>query len=444
MSKPWRESLLLSLLLTAGAAHGAVAPVTVSIGHDSVALDGPWKFRVGDDPHWAEPGFDDSNWEDMDLSAPPDANDGDVGITPYTSGWDTKGHPRYQGYAWYRLRVTVTPPAGETLSLLGPWAVDSTYQVYVNGALLGGVGDFSASVPKAYGNHYPTHFALPSSLASGGNMLLAIRVWSGPWAVGAGGIHVAPAIGTQAAIDARYRLQWLTIFEGYVVDTIPALLFGLMALLVLCLWSFERSGPANPWLAAALLLSGMQRGNQAFFFWWQIETIQGFVLVILVLVSSLSLGAWMMAWRSWFSLERPAWFPKAICGLTLLLILSRFLGYLPALGMSLPHGLTLTAHYAGIWIRYAFILTLGWIAYAGIRLRGREALYTLPAMLAIAIVLFAAELSALHVPGIWFPWGIGVSLGEYASVVFDVLLVALLLRRLWSHAPSPTHPEVAA
>ncbi|HEY3644507.1 MAG TPA: glycoside hydrolase, partial [Gammaproteobacteria bacterium] len=438
MPKPWRALLLL--LSVAGAAHGATAPTTVSIGHDSVALTGPWKFQVGDDLRSSEPGFDDSHWEDMDLSAPPDASDGDVGITPYISGWDAKGHPRYQGYAWYRLRITANVPAGETLELLGPWAVDSVYQVYVNGTLLGGVGDFSGTTPTAYGTHYPTRFALPPGLARGGPLLLAIRVWSGPWAVGAGGIHVAPAIGTQAAIDAHYRLQWLTIFEGYMVDTLPALLFSLMALLVLCFWYFDRSGPANPWLAAALLLSGIQRGNQAFFFWWQIETIQAFVLVILVLVGSLSLGAWMMAWRSWFKLERPAWVSKAICGLTLLLILSRFLGYLPALGTSLPHWLTLTAHYADIWIRYAFIVTLGLIAYGGIRLCQREGLYTLPAILAIATVLFAGELSALHVPGIWFPWGIGVSLGEYAAVVFDVLLAALLLRRLWSYAPSRTQP----
>ena len=444
MHRSWCVSLFMALILLAGAARGAPAPIAVSIGHDSVALTGPWKFQVGDDPRWADAGFDDSSWEDMDLSAAPDANDGDVGITPYTSGWDSKGHPNYQGYAWYRLRITVAPPAGEALALLGPWAVDSTYQVYANGMLLGGVGDFSGSTPKAYSDHYPMRFALPPGLGNGGTVTLAIRVWSGPFAVGAGGIHVAPAIGTQAAIGARYRLQWLTIFEGYAVDAIPALLFGLMALLSLCLWRLEASSKAYPWLAVAMLLSGIQRGNQSFFFWWQIETIQEFVLVILVLVSTLSLGAWMMAWRNWFSLDRPAWLPKAIFGLTLLLLLAQFLNRLPILGANLPHWLAFTAHYAVSWVRYAFLLMLASIAYQGIRLRGREGLYTLPAILAIGAVLFAAELSALHVPGIWFPWGIGLSLSEIASVVFDVLLCGLLLRRLWSHASNPTHAEVAA
>lgn len=441
---PWRALLFLSLLSAACAARGGTAPITLSLGHDAMALDGPWKFQVGDDPRWAQPGFDDSSWEDMDLSAPPDANDGDVGITPYTSGWDSKGHRGYQGYAWYRLHVTATPPAGETLALLGPWAVDSTYQVYLDGTLLGGVGDFSGSTPKAYGDHYPMRFALPPGLGKGGSMTLAIRLWCGPFAVGAGGIHVAPAIGTQAAIEARYRLQWLTIFEGYAVDAIPALLFGLMAMLVLCLWPFERASRAYPWLAAAMLLSGIQRGNQSFFFWWQIESIREFVLVMLVLVSSLSLGAWMMAWRSWFNLERPAWVPKAILGLTLFLLLAQLLNRLPVLGVDMPHWLGSTAHYAVTWTRYAFVFTFCAIAYAGVRLRGREGLYALPAIFAIGTVLFAGELNALRVPGIWFPWGIGVSLGEYASVVFDVLLAVLLLRRLWFHASNTIHPEVPA
>jgi hypothetical protein len=36
------------------------------------------------------------------------------------------------------------------------------------------------------------------------------------------------------------------------------------------------------------------------------------------------------------------------------------------------------------------------------------------------------------VPGIWFPFGVGVSRTEYAYIVFDFLLLALLLHRLYS------------
>jgi hypothetical protein len=257
-----------------------------------------------------------------------------------------------------------------------------------------------------------------------------------------GGIHVAPAIGEQGAIDARYRVQWLTIFEGYAVDVVPALLFFLMAVLVLCCRPFERGDPAYIWLPLALTLSGMQRGNQAFFFWWQIETVEAFVLVILVLVSSLSLGAWMMAWYRWFKLDKPAWLPKAILGLTLILMLGTLLARLPAFGVGLPHGASVTVHYLITWVRLAFLLVLALTVYQGVGRGGREAWYAFPAVAAIATVLFASELSAIHVPGIWFPFGVGLSLSEIASVLFDSFLAALLLRRLWSYAK--THPEKPA
>ena len=48
----------------------------VTLGQSVVPLYGPWKFTVGDSPidpstHtplWAEPGFDDSRWETVDLT----------------------------------------------------------------------------------------------------------------------------------------------------------------------------------------------------------------------------------------------------------------------------------------------------------------------------------------------------------------------------------------
>jgi hypothetical protein len=446
MRKNWRWLLFMGLFIPSVGAVAAGAATSITLGKPTLPLTGPWKFHTGDDPRWADPGFDDSSWEGMDLSAPPDANDGDVGITPYTSGWSAKGHAGYQGYAWYRIHVTVTPPAGETLALLGPWAVDSVYQVYGDGALLGGVGDFSGATPVAYSYHYPRQFALPPGMASGGNLVIAIRVWAGAWVAGdpqGGGIHVAPVIGTQDAIGARYQMQWLKIFEGYAVDVVPASLFLLMAAMVLCLWPLDRADRAYLWLAAGLVLSGIQRGNQAFFFWWQVESIQDFVIFIGAGVASLTLGAWMMAWRGWFKLDRPPWLPKVIAGLTLILMLCLLLGRPWLLHVAYPHFVVMAIHYLVMWIRLAFLLVFALTVYQGVRNRGREGWYALPAALAIGAVLFSAELSTLHVPGIWFPYGVGVSLSEYMSVVFDVLLFGLLLRRLWSHAHSPTHPEMS-
>ena len=41
-------------------AQAADSAVPVTLGQSVVALPGPWKFHVGDDPQWADPAFDDS------------------------------------------------------------------------------------------------------------------------------------------------------------------------------------------------------------------------------------------------------------------------------------------------------------------------------------------------------------------------------------------------
>src|SRR5678809_1612669 len=43
-------------------------------------LNGPWKFIAGDNMQYAASNYDDSQWENMDLSAPPKAHDDDVGL----------------------------------------------------------------------------------------------------------------------------------------------------------------------------------------------------------------------------------------------------------------------------------------------------------------------------------------------------------------------------
>jgi len=381
--------------------------------------------------------LDDSAWENVDFKAPPGANDGDVGLPGYVSGWTAKGHAGYQGFAWYRITLWITPPSDKTLAILGPWAVDSAYQLYANGQLLGGVGDFSSVPPTAHSYHYPKCFVLPGNISKSRVITIAIRVWLGPWALaapGTGGIHIAPAIGRRAAIETQYRLQWLKIFEGYAVDAVPALLFLLMTVMTLCLLPFDRTDSAYLWFAVALLLSAIQRGNQAFFFWLEIESVRDFVYFIVAFVGSVNLAAWIMAWRSWFKLDRPSWLPRVIAGLTFVLMMVQVLARPWLFHDAFPHAMGTEMHYAVICVRLAFLLVFVFLIYRSIRLRGREGWYAAPAMLAIGAVLFSPELAAVHVPGIWFPRGVGLSLSECASVAFDVFLFVLLVRRLWSYA----------
>ncbi len=51
-------------------------------------------------------------------------------------------------------------------------------------------------------------------------------------------------------------------------------------------------------------------------------------------------------------------------------------------------------------------------------------------MASILIAQFAGELGSIGVPGIWFPFGIGVSLTQYAYAIAIPLLALLIVRTL--------------
>src|SRR5580692_651430 len=67
----FRTSLftLLFLLTPCFAAESSVqrlsatGPATATTGQAVTILNGPWRFHIGDDARWADPGFDDSTWE---------------------------------------------------------------------------------------------------------------------------------------------------------------------------------------------------------------------------------------------------------------------------------------------------------------------------------------------------------------------------------------------
>jgi hypothetical protein len=45
-------------------------------GKTIITLNNPWKFKTGDNLQWAQSNFNDSEWETVDLTALPGADDG--------------------------------------------------------------------------------------------------------------------------------------------------------------------------------------------------------------------------------------------------------------------------------------------------------------------------------------------------------------------------------
>ena len=82
-------------------------------------LSGPWRFNAGDDPAWANPGFNDSTWSLLSAD----------------KGWAKQGYAGYDGVAWYRLEISLPPQPGP-LAIYIP-AVWVSCQVFANGQLIG-------------------------------------------------------------------------------------------------------------------------------------------------------------------------------------------------------------------------------------------------------------------------------------------------------------------
>ncbi|SHM54380.1 glycoside hydrolase [Mucilaginibacter sp. OK098] len=402
------------------------APLTID--HSLITLNGPWKFKTGDNQQWANPNFDDSHWETVDLTAPAGAHDGDVGLTGYVPGWAAKGHGTYAGYAWYRIHISLDSLSGNTLALAGPPAVDDAYQIFINGKLWGSAGDFSKPEPVIY-SIQPRIFILPDSIKHKGAVTIAFRVWMSAATLSgdpqAGGIRIAPMLGEKSAIQSKYNFQWRQTIKGYIVDAVEPAIFILLAVISFILYRSDPKNTAYLWIITAFLFTALVRANQPFFYWFQIESAHEFDLVTTVILMPLVIGSWLMAWRTWFKLSRPIWMPKAILILTLPYMCSQLLRltWLPG---AIPH--TLFRDLSN-YIRLIFVAMMLYIIYSGIQQNRREGWLALPAVLLISTGLFAQELSELHIPGIWFPYGVGVSRTQYAYLAFDVIILVLLISR---------------
>jgi hypothetical protein len=425
------------------------------LGQSAFPLNGPWKFTVGDSPIdpktgqplWAEPGFDDSQWETVDLTPAEGSFEPLSGTSGYVPGWTARGHAGYWGYAWYRIRVQLDEVGvarpGEKLAIEGPDDFDSVFQVFANGTLLGGFGDFSGKTPVTYYS-VPTLFPLPARAgspngaaadSSGGfrTQVVVFRVWMGPGDLltqpDAGGLHSPPVLGHAGAVAADYQLRWLELVRAYSSDAALGLLFALMAVAAFTLVLFDRSDRAYLWIGAVFLLHAIDDSMVAFSIWTQHLSVTAHILLLSCLVGSLQLAGWVMVWWIWFGRQRPAWIPRAAAGLALLFMVSRAIGQEVFFGL-VPHGVAAPFEMLTLVMRVLFFALMLWIAIQGIRSQGLEGWLVLPAILLRGISMFSPELRLLHIRLSVHLFGANVSLSQLATVLMALAVVLLLLRRL--------------
>jgi len=445
-----RFSLLLLLLVWFGldawslaqAVSTAAAPVErITVGNSTEPLYGPWKFHIGDSPlnpvtHaplWAEPDFDDSQWETVDLTPQDKSLDPIYGISGMVPGWTVRGHARHWGYAWYRIRVQVAAPAGEKLALAGPSAVDDGYQVLQDGNLLGSFGGFSTLRPVIYSTQ-PMVFALPESPdGSPTTRLLAFRVWMESSTLkdfpNVGGLRTAPLLGEAGAVAANYQLLGFEHFRADAHLILLAMLFGLLAIMAFNLILFDRSDQVYVWLGATFLLIMANDTMTVLVAATQHLSVANGDLIRLVILRPLMYAAWVMVWWNWFGLHRPSWLPRAAAALTLLYALSTAMDR-DLFFTAVPHPLSSAFSIMYLVTRWLFpLLTLVCVVY-GIRRVGLEGWSVLPAVILWGIAQFSSEFQFLSIHLNWFPFGVQVTLGDIANLLLAFVIAGLLLRRL--------------
>ena len=131
------------------------------------SLSGTWRFKAGDNPAWAAPGFDDSLW----------------GSKSIPGRWPSGGYPESGQIAWYRLTVKLLADGGfgpmddSHLAMLAG-KITSAFEVYAGGQLLGGAGKLPPFAVSDYDRMQV--FQIPASaIMPDGRLVLALRVWGG-------------------------------------------------------------------------------------------------------------------------------------------------------------------------------------------------------------------------------------------------------------------------
>ena len=233
----------LSLLLCATSGLQAQT-FNLQTGREPVAsLDGLWRFHAGDNPAWADPNFDDSQWP----------------LLRSDEAWgQQQGYTNYGGFAWYRFTVAVGEGSRDWSIYLGP--METGYQLFVDGRLGGSFGPILNSQNYAASSRV---FAMSPAAASGPRTFhIAIRAWHAPVWAGyvPGGFYGSSYFGdsrhiAQRAATAR-SLQW----NGLVDEYTYAVLSTLVGLIVLVLFFIRREEREYLWFALLLVANAIDIG----------------------------------------------------------------------------------------------------------------------------------------------------------------------------------------
>jgi hypothetical protein len=159
MKRPCNLLAILLMFSACGMLHAQTFDLTKHAEPLADLSRAKWRFHPGDDPRWADPSFDDSQW-------------------PLLSGrasWDSQGYKGLTGFGWYRIHVTL-PPA-QPVVFAGQMC--NNYEAFADGRKIGAWGPVGpGSIPMFDQFAWSTAVLIPQHA---GEVVVAVRVWFSPF-----------------------------------------------------------------------------------------------------------------------------------------------------------------------------------------------------------------------------------------------------------------------
>src|SRR5262249_43490806 len=219
--------------------------------------------------------------------------------------------------------------------------------------------------------------------------------------------------------DALHRVQWERTIAGYIVDVIEPIAMLALICLALGRQSYSSHKGFLIFASIALALTAARRLSNAIVAWTDLEDLATYALLASVMWAP-AVVAWTLAWNRW---RLPPW--RSIDVSAVVLAVAGVIG-------AVIHSASVTS--GSRLGSIALFVMIG----ARIVRSGPMRILALVTLASIMAGLFGGELlDPIGVPGIWFPFGIGVSRTQYIYAIVIPLLAGFVRRTL---APGPPLP----
>jgi hypothetical protein len=224
---PLAATACLCISLAAQAAHGQTFDATNL--REPVDLGAKWLVNGGDDPAYAKPDFDDSQWKLFDPSTSIKS------LFPQTK----------PEVIWYRLRVKVNPT--QTGLALREFSISRAFEIYVNGERLIASGQVAPFVPYTLNARLLRR--IPDRQLSSGSFVIAMRVHvsRSEWAHGQdpGFYTLNLTLGQE---NTLYENDWLSVIGENALNWADNLLLFALGIVALVLFSAQRHRTEYLWI----------------------------------------------------------------------------------------------------------------------------------------------------------------------------------------------------